>query len=185
MLAKSKTQLRVSTSVCAMLFSVLGIIGLFTLDRFPYRLSYEQGIHYQRIYSLTAVFLLGGLLCGVTALRLCYRESTRFMKRGVWGCVFLSLIGLAIFCLDIGDSGVHSIPSALNICINNLHSLDRAKETWALHSGATNGTEVSWDRIAPDLPVGFPVCPEGGKYELGKVGEPVRCSNPKHRIPTQ
>jgi hypothetical protein len=29
----------------------------------------------------------------------------------------------------------------------------------------------------------LPICPEQGKYKLGKVGEPVTCSNPNHRIP--
>lgn len=171
--------------VAGLLFSIFGLLSLFWLGQFPYRLSHLQEISFKKTYFLTPVFLIGGLACGITALCLTRRDSTRLFKGGAWASVLLSLIGLILLRFDVGSWGVHSAPSALNICINNQRSIDTAKEKWALRNSATSGTEVNWDQITADFPNGFPKCPEGGRYELRRVGEPVLCSNPNHRIPSQ
>jgi len=182
----------VSASLCRIVVLVsvlLGILGLFELNslaHFGYRLSYEEGLAFSSKHLLVIAAFFGGAFCGGFGLRLCQKgRESAFMKLAATGSVGLSLVGLAILCISPGNLGVHSIRSAMNECINNLRAIDKAKEEWALHNTATNGTKVSWEQITDSFLKGFPVCPEGGKYELGRVGEPVTCSNPNHRIPSQ
>jgi len=181
----------VSASLCRIVVLVsvlLGILGVFELNslvHFGYRLSYEEGIAFSRKHLLVIVAFFAGAFCGGFGLTLCQKWSGgAFMKLAATGSVGLSLVGLAILCISPGNLGVHSIRSATNECGNNLRAIDKAKEEWVLHNAATNGTKVSWEQITNSFPKGFPVCPEGGRYELGKVGEPVTCSNPSHRIPS-
>jgi hypothetical protein len=74
-----------------------------------------------------------------------------------------------------------------NACINNLRIIDAAKQQWALeyHKKATD-IPTAQD-ITPYMgrgPAGqFPVCPEGGTYIIGAVGEKPRCSIPGHELP--
>ncbi len=190
MSGKIKTGLGICLSIGAFLFALLGLLALLSLSQFPYRLSQSQGISFRAIYFLTTAFFVGGLFSGVAGFCLAQTskmnvESSGFMRGGIWAGISISFIGLAMLCFDIGNWGIHSTPSALNTCLNNLRKIDEAKEEWVLRSGATNGTEVSWENIERDFPKGFPVCPEGGKYNLARVGEPVTCSNPNHRIPSQ
>jgi len=71
-----------------------------------------------------------------------------------------------------------------NTCINNLRQIDAAKNQWALEHGATTGTAVTEDDIKPYLAGGrMPVCPSGGTYTIGKVGENPTCSIPGHVLP--
>jgi hypothetical protein len=181
----------VNVSLCgivvlvSVIFGILGLLELNSLAQFGYRLSYEEGVAFSNKQLLVIVASLGGAFCGGFGLILCEkRRKGAFMKVAATGSVSLSLVGLAILFISPGNLGVHSIRSAMNECVNNLRAIDKAKEEWALRNAATNGTEVSWEQITNSFPKGFPVCPEGGKYELGKVGEPVTCPNPNHRIPS-
>ena len=189
MIVRNKTRLAIGLSIAAFLFAVVGLLALLSLSQFSYRLSQTQGIGFRTTYSLATVLFIGGLFCGVAAFCLAQywqinSGSSGFIRGGVWAGALVSLIGLAMLYFDVGNWGIHSIPSASNICINNLRTIDKAKEGWISRIAATNGMEAGWDKIAGDFPNGFPICPEGGKYELGRVGEPVLCSNPNHRIPS-
>ena len=92
----------------SLLLVVCGMLALFPLSQFPYRLSHEQGIDYKRTYFLTIVCFSCGLLFGVAASYFVRRESTRLNKIGILGCVLLSLIGLAMLCFN-SNWGIHSI----------------------------------------------------------------------------
>jgi hypothetical protein len=65
-------------------------------------------------------------------------------------------------------------------CINNLRIIDAAKNEWALEFGKTTNNAPTWDDVRPYLPDSrshsIPVCPDGGTYTLGRVGEPPTCS---------
>jgi hypothetical protein len=181
MSGRPKTSYRIALSLLPILFGVIGAFALFFLVQFPYRITYADGASFKRTYFLTAGAFSMGLIFGFVALWFTWKETNQFIKRGAWCGIFLSFVGLAFLCFG-GNTGIHSITSALNVCINNQRSIGTAKEEWALHSGATNGAAISWNDIAAYFSNGFPICPEGGKYELGKVGESVTCSNPKHQI---
>jgi hypothetical protein len=64
--------------------------------------------------------------------------------------------------------------AALSSCINGLRQIDGAKEQWALDNHVKNGAIVTTNDIAPYG--GIPVCPQGGTYTLGRVGELPKCS---------
>lgn len=64
---------------------------------------------------------------------------------------------------------------AANACVNNLRQLDGAKESWRLENHKTLNDTPRWEDLLPYLRK-KPVCPQGGTYILGRVGEPPRCS---------
>lgn len=66
-----------------------------------------------------------------------------------------------------------------NSCLNNLRQIRQAKESWALANKKTAGEEATIQDVAL-LMTGWPECPGGGAYALGKVGEEPRCSLPNH-----
>ncbi|HEX3890462.1 MAG TPA: hypothetical protein VHX90_06380, partial [Verrucomicrobiae bacterium] len=87
--------------------------------------------------------------------------------------------------------GISVEDSQRNACINNLRQIDAAKNQWALENGKTNGTAVTEDDIKPYIKLGanessangFPTCPSGGTYTIGKVGEKPTCSTAGHFLP--
>jgi hypothetical protein len=79
-------------------------------------------------------------------------------------------------------------PAAIqNACINNLRLIDAAKGQWALEYHKQNSDTPTMEEIRPYVGRGFnsevPVCPDGGVYTLGKVGEKPTCSIPGHVLP--
>lgn len=74
--------------------------------------------------------------------------------------------------------------SQRNVCINNLRQIDAAKNQFALEKGKANGDTVTEADITPYLVGGkMPVCPSGGTYTIGKVGEKPTCSTAGHFLP--
>ena len=72
--------------------------------------------------------------------------------------------------------------SQLNACINNLRQIDAAKQQWALEKGKKATDTPTKEDLLPYLR-GWPVCPQGGTYTIGAVGEPPTCSIPNHKLP--
>jgi len=65
----------------------------------------------------------------------------------------------------------------MNACINNLRMIDAAKDQWAMENNAKNGDEVKEDDIKGYLRGNaMPVCPQGGQYTIGTLGENPECS---------
>ena len=56
--------------------------------------------------------------------------------------------------------------------------IDGAKETWGMdHHKTTNDIPLWSDLVGPDLYLEhLPVCPAGGSYSIGKVGERATCT---------
>jgi len=70
-------------------------------------------------------------------------------------------------------------------CVNRLMQINGAKEQWALEYGKSTNDVPTWKDLYPYLSSSFtnswftndkPVCPEGGVYALGRVGELPTCS---------
>ena len=72
--------------------------------------------------------------------------------------------------------------SQQNACINNLRQLDAAKNQWALEKGKKSGDVPTKEDLMPFLR-SWPVCPAGGAYTIGSVGESPTCSIPGHKLP--
>jgi hypothetical protein len=58
--------------------------------------------------------------------------------------------------------------------------LQLAKEAWAANNDNTTNHTPTWDNLKPYFPDrwsnSIPVCPGGGTYTIGPVGEKPKCS---------
>lgn len=71
-----------------------------------------------------------------------------------------------------------------NACINNLRQIDAAKQQWALENNKTAAAIPTARDLLPYFKDGiFPVCPSGGAYTIGAVGDLPTCSVPGHVLP--
>jgi HEAT repeat protein len=65
-------------------------------------------------------------------------------------------------------------------CRYNLLVLEAAKQRWASPELAASNAVPSWAELRLDFPSdwtnGLPVCPNGGIYTLGRIGESAKCS---------
>ena len=117
------------------------------------------------------------LLWGVWQVR---RPWHKLLLAGLAGIVvLLILLGLPFFVTV-------RVGSSRNACMAQLRSIQGAKETWAREhkQGPTDVPQFS-DLIGPDkYLLAIPVCPLGGTYRLGAVGELPTCSisSPGHTL---
>ena len=73
--------------------------------------------------------------------------------------------------------------AAQNACLNNLRQIDAAKQQWALENNKTASATPAAADLLPYFKDGvFPVCPSGGTYTIGSVGEVPVCSVPGHAL---
>jgi regulator of replication initiation timing len=71
-----------------------------------------------------------------------------------------------------------------NLCISHLRQIDAAKQTWALENDRTaEAVPTAQDLLTYFKDGVFPVCPGGGTYTIGAVGELPTCSIPGHVLP--
>jgi hypothetical protein len=93
---------------------------------------------------------------------------------------FVSLVFLA---------AAHKKSSRIPPCHENLVLIDLSKRMWASEGNKTTNDTPTWDDLRPYFPDwltnnvnsmhwtnGRPVCPAGGIYTIGRVGEAPRCS---------
>ena len=81
--------------------------------------------------------------------------------------------------------------SAAFPCINNLRQIEVAKSQWALENSKSTNDVATWNDLRPYFPArwtnGMPICPDGGSYTIGRVGESPTCSlgdkEPGHKLP--
>ena len=176
------TGIRTVLTGIGVLLSAAGLMALYLLGEFPYRLSEAEAGNLKKTLVLAVGLLVMGLLSGFVVLAMQRRNPNAGPQIGGWASVVISSAGILMLWFDVGVWGVHSAPSSVNRCLNNQHLLDAAKAQWALRTDATNGSHVGWAEISGHFPDGFPQCPEGGEYELGRVGELATCSILEHRL---
>jgi hypothetical protein len=77
--------------------------------------------------------------------------------------------------------------SKLPACQQNLRRIELSKMMWANERTETSPDTPTWADLRPDFPDwltnnarlwtnGRPICPKGGTYTIGRVGERPRCS---------
>lgn len=93
----------------------------------------------------------------------------------------LLIVPLAWITFSPGLSGVDKSASR-NACINNLRQIEGAKQSWSLENKKLSGSEANQEAVAGYIRGGWPVCPKGGRYSVGKVDEPPACSIPGHKL---
>ena len=164
------------TSALAIWSLVLGIIGVLLL-----------------LVCLGPLFAIPGVICGHMA----YSRIKR--SNGVLAGQGMALAGLITGYATIGISvllipmlAAIAIPnfvkaretSMMNACINNLRMIDAAKNEWALEHSKKTGDVPAAQDLTPYFKNGtFPICPAGGTYTIGPVGENPTCSISGHKLP--
>jgi hypothetical protein len=112
------------------------------------------------------------------------KKKSSFLLLVVGGILAAILVGLFLIPLFVKD---RPVTSSANTCINNLRNIDIAKNEWALINHKRTNDLPTWEDIKPylkndkpyfkfDSKSNLPLCPSGGKYTIGKIGEPPTCS---------
>ena len=94
---------------------------------------------------------------------------------------------LAGILIAISLLGCERRSSRIPPCHELLVLTDLAKLDWANNESKTTNDTPTWDDLRGYLPDwatnklvrwtnGIPVCPDGGTYTVGRIGEPPRCS---------
>jgi len=100
----------------------------------------------------------------------------------LWGLLLLASVSVATFFILPAIS--HS-NSSISRCDMNLICLHEAEVNWAIRWDKPTNAVPTWDDLKEELEAyagrpgwtnGRPVCPQGGTYILGSVGEGPRCS---------
>jgi competence protein ComGC len=145
------------------------------------------------LLCFTIFAAIPGVICGHKALSRINRSG------GTLGGKGLAIAGLITGYLGIAWA-IFVIPLLLaiaipnfvkaketaeaNACINNLRQIDAAKTQWALeHSKTSDDTPTVNDLTPYFKDHQMPVCPEGGIYTIGKVGNEPTCTVEKHKLP--
>jgi hypothetical protein len=98
------------------------------------------------------------------------------MKRLFAAIVLLVVIWVTASILFMWPPICHYAGESANACMNNLRQIDGVKQQWALETGHTNGSRVTPADVAPYLKRDGLLCPSGGTYTLGVIGENPVCS---------
>jgi hypothetical protein len=107
-------------------------------------------------------------------------------RTGLWwglGCL-LAVPALMTIVAIIGLLAAIAIPSFVkarttsqqNACINNLRRIDSGKEQHAMAQGLREGSVAEPAEVSAYIRGGSPICPAGGSYTYGPIGEPPTCS---------
>lgn len=145
------------------------------------------------VVCIGPLFAIPAVICGHMAYARVKRSGGALQGEGMaLGGLIIGYVCLALSLFLIPMMAAIAIPNFVKAreaaqryaCINNLRRIEGAKEVWAFeHPGKTNNAPTM-----QDLSQYFKgsvtnlECPAGGTYSINAVGEPPRCSLPKHRL---
>jgi hypothetical protein len=108
-----------------------------------------------------------------------------YSKHIFLSAVFGGIIVLGIaFYLNWSARSTHGAPPAALVCRMHLREIDAAKAEWAVASNKTTNDTPTWEDLRPFLARNgeIPICPSGGTYKIGRIGESPSCSYPNHTL---
>jgi hypothetical protein len=92
----------------------------------------------------------------------------------------LACIILVVGALVIVQLACERRSAKMSVCNYNLMQIRYAKQQWAGNYGKTTNDIPVWNDLRPFFPDEWsnriPVCPSGGTYSIGSVGEDPKCS---------
>jgi len=101
---------------------------------------------------------------------------------GIVGFVGIVLVGL-LAAIAIPNFVKARQTAQMNMCINNLRTIDGAKQQWALeHKKESTDTPTQGEVVLYLRNQQFPVCVAGVIYTINAVGEDPTCSIPNHSL---
>ena len=144
------------------------------------------------LVCFTIFAAIPGVICGHKALGKIKRSNGTLTGQGlaIAGLV-TGYLGIACALFMIPLMLAIAIPNFVkardtaqtNACINNLRQIDAAKQQWALENNKKSSDTPTQNDLTHYLKSGqFPMCPKGGTYIIGPVGEPPTCSIPGHQL---
>ena len=180
----------VAIALIGFVITCLGWLLNYYAENLPHRLSYSEGVEFERVMALVigcsvigigsgAVALLLGIW-GRTVGRLTTEEKNTAKGFNSYHMVILfSILALGgggglVFSLSRGP---RSTESTSNRCIYNIYRIAVAKREWAKNNDAVRGRTVETNLLVSDYLDGItPTCPMGGTYEFGEIGQNPWCS---------
>lgn len=141
-------------------------------------------------FSVVILAAIPAVICGHLALKRIKDSGGILAGRGlaIAGLVagYVGVVGLLLALVIPRFVHPHTSASP-NACVNNLRAIDGAKQQWALENKKHATDTPTAEDVRPYLGRGtnyeFPVCPGGGVYTIGAVGEKPTCSIPGHVLP--
>ena len=85
-------------------------------------------------------------------------------------------VGLLLAGCDFVDRGM----KPQEVCFSNLRQIDSAEQSWAVENHKTTNDAPTWSDLDNYLRRTNIVCPAGGTYSLGRIGDVPACSIPEH-----
>ena len=164
------------TPALAVVSLVLGIIALLFL-----------------IVCLSPLFAIPGVICAHIAYSRIKRSAGALGGQGIALAGLITnyvSIGLSVFRLPMMMA--IAIPNfvkarqtaQMNACINNLRTIDAAKNEWALENNKTSSDVPTENDLLPYFKNHqMPKCPAGGTYTIGAMTNAPTCSIPGHVLP--
>ena len=100
-------------------------------------------------------------------------------SKGFW--IAIILITIAVMAVALPNFIKARATSCCNACVNNLRQIDAAANQFALETSKTNGEAIHFPNdltlyIKLNSAGSIPSCPNGGTYQINKVGETPTCS---------
>ena len=160
--------------------AVAPLLGAFAyqINGTSFRLGWGQGILRGVLPMLIAAAVVTASVAAAR-LRMALQSAIGRLPRAlrVMGAVIVTALSVVVLVACL--TWVHQARSVplTNACVQNLRSIDGAKEQWAIENAGSVDEAPSWQDLSPFLPHGIgPRCPSGGSYTIGKLKEPPRCS---------
>jgi hypothetical protein len=110
------------------------------------------------------------------------------MSRRTLIVIFSCACGLSFGCWVLPEYIRARNTPASNACVSNLRNIEGAKAQWGLENHKTTNDAPTMEDIRPYMGRGvageIPICPSGGIYTPGRLGEPPTCSigGPQHSL---
>lgn len=147
------------------------------------------------IVGLTCLGCLAGVpavICGHMAMSQVKRSAGMLTGEGLaLGGLIMGYISLAMTVFVLPLLLAIAIPSFVKVraesqkasCVNNMRIIEDTMRSVAMAKNLSEGAVLTEADLTPYIKNGMiPVCPAGGTYAFGKVGEETRCS--KHGSPS-